>query len=326
MAIVGISALQLVTEINKGRFRPVYFFHGEEDYRKAEAVKYILTHYLPEAQRTLNFTRVTVDKTDFETICGELASLPMLGERRLIFVDEIQRLKPTQQQKFFALLASPPPETVVILSSPADHTPKKTSAFFRDVSRVAEPVEFARLNRESAAGKIMKALDAAGFTYDSDAVKLLAELTDGDYGGLVGELDKLSLSGEGGTHIGVAEVKAMASSYEQYTMFELTDAVIARDRDRAVRIYNDLAQKGAKPESFIWPLSNHLTNLLKVHAGKRINGAPFYVRKLEQQAREMSAERLQRAVSRTAQTEHDMRRSKLKAAILVENLIRDISA
>jgi hypothetical protein len=40
----------------------------------------------------------------------------------------------------------------------------------------------------------------------------------------------------------------------------------------------------------------------------------------------MSAERLKRAVARTAQTERDIRRSKLKAAILVENLIRDISA
>ena len=32
------------------------------------------------------------------------------------------------------------------------------------------------------------------------------------FGGLVGELDKLSLSGEGGTHIGVAEVKATVTN------------------------------------------------------------------------------------------------------------------
>ncbi len=326
MAAVGISALQLTTEINKGHFRPVYFFHGEEDYRKAEGVKYILTHYLPEAQRTLNFTRMTVDKTDFQAICGELAALPMLGERRLIFVDEVQRLKPTQQQKFFALLATPPPDTVVILNSPGEHSPKKSSAFFRDVGRVAEPVEFNRLTKESAAGKILKTLETAGFTCDPEAVELLAGLTDGDFGGLVGELEKLSLSSEGGGHIGVAEVKAMASSYEQFTMFELTDAVIAKDREKAVRVYNDLTDKGARPESFLWPLSSHLMNLLKIHAGKRINGAPFYVRKLEQQAHQMSAERLKRAVARTAQTERDIRRSKLRAAILVENLIRDISA
>lgn len=326
MAAIGISALQLTTEINKGHFRPVYFFYGEEDYRKAEAVKYIAGRYLPEAQRTLNFTRMTVDKTDFQAICAELAALPMLGERRLMLVDEVQRLKPTQQQKFFGLLDSPPPETVVILNCPGEHSPKKTSAFFRDVSRIAEPVEFGRLGKESAAVKIVKSLEAVGMTCDPEAVELLADLTDGDFGGLVGEIEKLSLSAEGGAHIGVAEVKALASSYEQFTMFELTDAVIAGDREKAVRVYNDLTEKGARPESFVWPLSNHLMNLLKVRSGKRINGAPFYVRKLEQQARQMGAERLERAVARTAQTERDIRRSKLRAAILVENLIRDISA
>lgn len=326
MAAVGISALQLTTEINKGHFRPVYFFHGEEDYRKAEAVRYIVGHYLPEAQRMLNFTRMTVDKTDFQAICAELAALPMLGERRLIFVDEVQRLKPTQQQKLFALLASPPPETVVILNSPAEHTPKKTSAFFRDVSRIAEPVEFARLGKESAALKIVKTLEAAGMTCDPEAVQLLAELTDGDFGGLVGEIEKLSLSVEGGAHIGVAEVKALASSYEQFTMFELTDAVVARDREKAVRIFNDLSDQGERPDSFLWPLSNHFMNLLKANAGKRINGAPFYVRKLEQQARQIGAGRLERVVSRLAQTGREIRRTKMKAAILVENLIRDISA
>ena len=326
MAAVGISALQLVTEINKGRFRPVYFFHGEEDYRKAEAVKYILTHYLPEAQRTLNFTRTTVDKTDFETICGELASLPMLGERRLIFVDEIQRLKPIQQQKFFALLAAPPPETVVILSSPAEHTPKKSSAFFRDVSRVAEPVEFSRLTKESATGRITKHLEAAGCSYDQEAVDLLAILTDGDFGGLVGELEKLTLTSDKGAHIGITEVKAMASSYEQYTIFELTDAVIGQDRDRALRVYNDLTRQGTKPEAFLWPLSSHLMNLLKIHSGKKIGGNPYYVRKLEQQAREMDKGRLLTAISRLAATEREIRHSKLKPAVLVENLIRDISA
>jgi len=326
MAAVGISALQLITEINTGRFRPVYFFHGEEDYRKAEAVKYIVGHYLPEAQRILNFTRMTVDKTDFQAICAELAALPMLGERRLIFVDEVQRLKPTQQQKLFALLASPPPETVVILNSPAEHTPKKTSAFFRDVSRIAEPVEFGRLGKESAALKITKTLEAARMTCDPEAVQLLAELTDGDFGGLVGEIEKLSLSAEGGAHIGVAEVKALASSYEQFTMFELTDAVVARDREKAVRIFNDLTNQGERPDSFLWPLSNHFMNLLKANAGKRINGAPFYVRKLEQQARQLGAGRLERVVSRLAQTGREIRRSKMKAAVLVENLIRDISA
>lgn len=315
---------QLLKEIGSDRYKPVYYFYGQEDFRKAEALKYILNNYIPQQQRLLNFSRFAVDKHDFKAICAEVAAIPMLGERRFIFVDEIQKLKPTQQKKFFAFLENLPPNILVILSSPAAHTPDRKSAFLRDISKIAEPIKFDRLGTAAAKSRIERYLESAGFTYDREAVELLNSLTGGDFGGLAGELEKLSLSAEEGTHIGLAEVKRLASSHEDFTIFELIDLIAAKNVDRALYVCNDLIQRGSKPVPILRMLSRQTLNLARIHAGKKLSGHPFYIEKLRRQAGVFDQARVMTAITGIAEAERKIRHSKIKDSIILENLIREI--
>lgn len=320
----GMTPTQLLKEIGSDKYKPVYYFFGDEDYRKTEAVKYILSNYIPKQQRALNFTKLSAAKNDFEAICGEIAAIPMLGERRFVFVDEVQKLKPTQQKKFFAFLKGLPPNILVILSSPAAHTPDKKSAFMREVNKISEPVKFTKLGPEAARSRIERHLVAAGFTYDREAVDLLISLTGGDFGGLAGELEKLSLSSEEGAHIGLEQVKVLVSSHEDFTLFELIDLIAAKKADRALYVCNDLMQRGVKPVPILRMLSGHMMNLTKAHAGKKIAGHPYFVDKLRRQARQFEESRVTEAISSIAGVERDIRHSKVKDSILLENMIRKI--
>lgn len=325
MAVRDLTPKELSKQIGGGSFKPVYYFYGEEDFRKVEAIKFILNHYIPQAQRLMNFTRFTVDKTDFETICAELAAIPMLGERRLIHIDEIQKLKPTQQKQFFALLATPIPETMIILSTPAARTPKKNVAFFKNVVKIAAPVVFRRLQSDSARSRIEKQLKTRGLTYDREAIDLLISITDGNYGGLMGELEKLSLMSDEGGHIGLAEMEKLASSYEDFNIFTLIDLIAEKQTDRALYTNQDLILKGTRPASIPVMLAGHMMKLLLIHTGKKVAGAPFYISKLKAQARIFDREKVLAAITLIAAAEHDIRRSKLNQVVLVENLIREIS-
>lgn len=320
-----MTPTQLLKEIGAGRFKPVYYFYGEEDYRKTEAARYIVSNFIPQQQRLLNHVKLSADKADFETLCNEIAAIPMLGERRCVQIDEVQRLKPTQQKRLFSLLEAAVPGLLVILSSPAAHTPDKKSAFLRDVSKIAEAVKFDRLTVTDARKRIEHSLKSSGFTYDTEAVELLVSLTGGDFGGLSGELEKLALSSEEHSHIGVAEVKALVSSHEEFTIFELIDLIAAGNTDRAVYVCYDLMQRGNKPVPILRMLSRHLINLAKVHAGKKITGHPFFIDKLRKQARRFDDARVGTAISRVAETERKIRRTSVDNEILLENTIRDIS-
>jgi DNA polymerase-3 subunit delta len=320
-----MTPTQLQKEIGAGRFKPAYYFYGEEDYRKTEAARFIVNNFIPQQQRLLNHVKLSVEKADFESICNEIAAIPMIGERRCVHIDNVQRLKPTQQKRLFSLLEAPVPGLLVILSSPAAHTPDKKSAFLRDVSKVAEAVKFDRLTANDARSRIERALRSSGFTYDAEAVNLLVSLTGGDFGGLSGELEKLSLSSEEHSHIGVAEVKSLVSSHEEFTIFELIDLIAAGETDRALYVCYDLLQRGNKPVPILLMLSRHLMNLAKVIAGKKVAGHPFFVNKLRQQARTFNEARVTAAISRVAETDRKIRHSSVDDEILLENTIRDIS-
>jgi len=320
-----LSPNELSTEIGKGAFRPVYYFYGEEDYRKTEAVKFIIGQYLPDSQRVMNTTRMTVDQNDFEEICAELAAIPMLGERRVLVINEIQKLKPTQQKKFYAFLTVPPPETVVILMSPSARTPQKKSAFFRDVQEIATTINFGRLQKASALQRVERQLKAQGITYDREAIELLVSLADGDFGGLTEELEKLSLASPEGTHIGIEEVRLLSSSHESFNIFELIDLVADGEGDKALYAYNDLIDRGTSPVAFLNIMGGHMLNLLKAQTGARITGAPFFVNKLKNQARKVDRDKILRAISGIAEAERGVRLSGVSPVLLVENLIREIS-
>jgi DNA polymerase-3 subunit delta len=320
-----MTPTQLFKEIDAGRFKPVYYFYGEEDYRKTEAARFIVNNFIPQQQRLLNHVKLSVDKVDFETVCNEIAAIPMIGERRCVQIDEVQRLKPIQQKRLYALLEAVVPGLLVILSSPAAHTPDRKSAFLRDVSKVAEAVKFDRLTIKDARTRITRSLRSSGFTYDAEAVDLLVSLTGGDFGGLSGELEKLALSSEEHGHIGLAEVKALVSSHEEFTIFELIDLIAAGNSDRAMYVCYDLVRRGNKPVPILRMLSRHLINLAKVLAGKKVAGHPFFVDKLRKQARTFDENRVGAAISRVAETERKIRHSSIDDEILLENTIRDIS-
>ena len=315
----------MIKEIGSGKFRPVYYFYGDEDYRKKEAIKFILSHYIPGKNNQLNMTRMSADKTDLESIIGELAAIPMLGDRRIIHVDEIQQLKPTQYKKLFGFLAVPPPETIVILSSPAAHTPQKKSAFFRDVTGVAADIQFNKLTGQNSKLRIVKHFQAAGFTCDDDAVELLATLTDGNFGGLLGELEKLTLSQDAGGHIGIDEVRKLVSSYEEFGIFELIDLVAEKKYEKALKAYNDLIQHGTSPGGVVVLIGRHMVNMVKVIEGRKVAGHPFWIEKLRHQAQQYGRQRAVAAIGHIAAAERDIRITDIKPKMLVENLIREIS-
>lgn len=317
--------MQLAKEMGAGKFRPLYFFYGEEDFRKAEAIKLITKGYLPPPQRKLNLVKMSASGTDFTEICTEIIAIPMLGEKRLIVIEQMQKMKPTQHKKLFEFLSNPPPETVIIMTVPGSYNLKKTSAFYKGITAISAPVIFDRLTGGMARAKIEKHFRDAGFEFDSDAVDYLIAITGGNFGGLGGELEKLSLATEGGGHIGLAEVKQMVSSHEEYNIFELIDCIADLKTEQALHIFNDLILKGINPASMIYPLSNHMTNLLKVHAGKKVAAHPMFVGKLRRQAAIYDQSRTVTTITLIAKADREIRENKLRPLFLVENLIREIS-
>ncbi len=113
--VVVTTAQQLVNDIAAGKFKPVYYFFGPEDYRIIEAEKFIATQFLPGTQRSTNYRRLDGRKTGAADLINELAAFPMLGEKQVIAVSDIQHYKPTDLQKILKMFSPTDPNRVIVL-------------------------------------------------------------------------------------------------------------------------------------------------------------------------------------------------------------------
>ena len=107
----------LFRSLNKGELAPVYYFHGPEDVLKDEAVRAILDRALDPALRDFNFDQRSAAQLDAEEIHALCNTLPMLAERRVVLLRDIEgwKRKTKGRAEFLRYLQRPSPETVVIM-------------------------------------------------------------------------------------------------------------------------------------------------------------------------------------------------------------------
>ena len=107
----------LLRSLPKGELAPVYYLHGPEDILKDEAIQAIVDRVLDPALRDFNFDQRSAGQLDPEAIFSLCTTLPMMADRRVVVLREVEgwKRKPKTRAAFLAYLQRPAQETVVIL-------------------------------------------------------------------------------------------------------------------------------------------------------------------------------------------------------------------
>ena len=107
----------LLRSLPKGELAPVYYLHGPEDILKDEAVQAILDRALDPGLRDFNFDQRSAGQLDPEAIFSLCTTLPMMAERRVVVLRDVEgwKRKPKTRAAFLKYLERPAAETVVIL-------------------------------------------------------------------------------------------------------------------------------------------------------------------------------------------------------------------
>src|SRR5687768_10983612 len=79
--------------LSKGPPAPTYYFHGPEDILKDEAVRAILERALDPALRDFNLDQRSAGQLDPESLFALCATLPMMAERRVVVLRDLEGLK-----------------------------------------------------------------------------------------------------------------------------------------------------------------------------------------------------------------------------------------
>jgi DNA polymerase-3 subunit delta len=256
-----VTPNELSQELESGKFRPVYYLYGPEDYRIKEAEKYLIKKFLPKAQAAINHITLTVSKGNLRDVLTSLSVYPMLGEKQVFTIDEIQVLTPGEIEKIIKILTPPDPNRLVILVTPSSKLPRKDSKTLSFLKEHAAAVEFDRLPEQQAERRVLMLLKENGIEIEPEALKILILLCGGDMGGLNEEVNKLINYIGGEKIIRKEDVARVGSDYQVFNIFELAAVAARGNPDRALEIINSLMLQGEKASGLLFWISEHFMNL-----------------------------------------------------------------
>lgn len=312
---------QLRSETASGKFRPAYYFYGTEDYRIMEAEKYLARQFLPDLQLTTNYRRLDARKASFPEISAELSAYPMLGERLVVAVSDVQKLSSDELERLGKLLVPADPNRLVMLSTPSARAPRKDSAFIKRIVNIAESVEFKKLTPPETNRHIMTKLSRAGLSIEPKALELLIEAVAGNRGAIEQETEKLiGYKSSGGT-ITVDDVRALVGGYEVFVVFELAKDILGGDSARVLTQIRSLIADGNGPTAILFWISKYFIELYLVKNGKPLDSKRRWLAwKYRDQTSKVDNKRLERMIILAAGADAAMRRNKIPPEICLEML------
>jgi DNA polymerase-3 subunit delta len=224
------AALKALSKaITAREFAPVYYFHGDDDFRKDEALRRLIDAALDPALRDFNLEVRRGGDLDAETLGSLLGMPPMLADRRVIVVRDVDALKKDARAELERYLQRPASDTVLVLVAPA-------AAKADDMLKGATTaVPFATLDEDDLGAWIAKRAQAIGTTIDPEASALLQQFAGNDLHLLAAELEKLAAYAAGGA-IDVDAVAAVVGVRPGRTLDDLLDAVARRDAATAAAL------------------------------------------------------------------------------------------
>ncbi|MCC7326628.1 MAG: DNA polymerase III subunit delta [Burkholderiales bacterium] len=227
------------------------------------------------------------------------ANASLFGERK--FVDlRIPSGKPGTEggKALEAYAANPNPDNVTLVTLPRLDRATQSSAWFSALAAAGTTIAVHPVEREALPGWIAARLRRQGQRAARETLTFLAESCEGNLLAARQEIEKLALLLPEGD-LEHEAVESAVADVARFDIFQLSEAWLAGDSARAIRILRSLEVGGEAPTLAIWQLSEDVhalaTVIKQMRGGTTVSAA---VRGARVWGRRQSA--LERAASRIA--------------------------
>jgi DNA polymerase III subunit delta len=250
-------------QLKAGSVPPVLYLYGEEDVLKDEAVRSVVDRVVDPGVRDFNYDQRTASQLDPETVETLCNTLPMLAERRLVVIRDIEAWQKRAKAKAAVLhyLERPAAETVLVLIQGASRDKDEKGEPDPDLLRLAATVEVERLSPKLAEKWVLKRAEERGIRLAPEAAAHLVKAVEGDLGSARSELDKLAGLG-GDALVTLDQLAASVGIRHGETPTDWCDAVIEDQTGRAASmLFPLLSQPGVSGVSLLAQLGTQLLGL-----------------------------------------------------------------
>lgn len=254
---------ELLRDIRSGHFFPVYYLMGEEDYyidRLSDAIQEVAV--VPEARDFDLMITYAGDLKDLSPVVNAARRFPMMSERQVVMVKEAQGVKDlTLLQQYL----QQPLESTVLVFCHKHGTLDRRKKVATLIQEKGVLFESKRIRENLIPQFVTDYMRQKGDDIEDKAAAMMADMVGADLSRLSGELDKLHLALRAGQRTVTAKlVEDCVGISKDYNNFELRNALIERDVDKANRIVSYMAhnQKANPIQMTLAMLFSFFSNLM----------------------------------------------------------------
>jgi DNA polymerase III subunit delta len=255
---------RFVAEVKAGRLRPGYVLAGDEIYLYERCRRVVIDSLIDPTLREFSLSDLDLAETSIFHVLDLARTPSLMAPFQVIFVRNLKNLytRGAKKEEFAALkdyFRSPNPQAVLIFV--ADHLRIPADLRRMDLQdkerfeRIRETlgddcgvVELARVDEADAVRWLLATAESREMKFDPDAARELADALGADMMLIASELEKLMLYAFDRKRITLGDVETMVLAAKQRSLYELTDAISARDKPRALALLHGLlnASDGAE--------------------------------------------------------------------------------
>ena len=298
MAKQGVSFEQVMSDLRRKSYHPVYLLTGEEAYYIDLISDYIQYEVLDESQREFDLLVMYGKDTEIEMIINAAKRYPMMSPYQVVIVKEAQHIKNWDPIQFYL---SNPLKTTILVFAYKYGSPDKRKKWVADIAKQGVLFESEKLRDYEMTSWINNYAKQKSAKIEVKGVEMLIEFLGTDLSKVANEMDKLLLTLPAGNPVITPEhIEKNIGISKDFNVFELQDALIERNAlkaNRIIRYFGD--NKRNNPMVMYLPqLFTLFSNLMIYHylsdksqaaVASELKINPYFVKKYELAARNFGA-------------------------------------
>jgi DNA polymerase III subunit delta len=328
----GLSPADFSARIARGEIDPLYLFLGPERLLRREAID-LLVGTVEEGFRAFNVDTLSLAELSLENALDVARQLPMMASRRLVVLTSPESIKDTAQEALEDYLKSPSDQAIVVFVADSLDLRRKSATA---LSKACAVVRFDELSEPEAVRWVEARVRERGSSIERTALGALVDLAGPSLARLAVEIDKLATHADGG-QISLPDVKALVSRAREHQVWDLTDAIVERDRKRALRVLARQLDAGEEPLGLLSLVASTYRKMLlaKELMTRRAPAAevaavvklpPWKLGDFNASVRKIPVERLTHGLTRMAEVDLAIKSSVGVPAIQLEVLVCELTA
>ena len=258
---------RFVSEVANNKLRPAYVFIGDEVFFRDHCREALIQHLVPNDLRDFSLHDLDLSDVNLAEILDRARTPSLMAPFQVFFIRGVKNLygRGSHAEEFAAIeqyVKDPNPAAVLIfvadhISIPADvrrmdmQDKERYERIRETLGEYCGIVELARVDESDGMRWVMERGQKEDVKIDQDAARELVDALGADMMLVSRELEKLILYVSEKKRITLGDVETMVLAAKQRSLYELTEAISAKDKIKALAVLDAMLSTGEGEEAAI---------------------------------------------------------------------------